>query len=122
MTARWMTDRQELAGKLRTINWNKMPRLGEGDAEVIAVTAGLGLLYDEAGALVIDVDSTISDVDDGRDSGASREEMESLREARDGAVEEFLSHVRAHLLPDVVAAEEAEAARIRREPLTGLGT
>ena len=123
MAVHWTTDRQLLTEKLRTVNWRKLPQVREDWPETIAETAGLDYSCgSETWDLGTDAQAAIVDVADGRDSGASREEMESLRETRDDALEEFLSHIRKYLLPDVVAAEDAEIARMCREPLTGLGS
>jgi hypothetical protein len=124
MSAQWMTTRDRVAEKLRPWEWiKKLPRLGEGDALVIARTAGFGEEADDFESdlygLIVEVDAAIGDLEAARDGG-DREEIDDARETRDGAVEEFLAEIRKRLLPDVVAAEEAETERIRAEPLPGL--
>lgn len=126
MAAAWMTDRAQLTEKLRTIDWRKLPRLAEGDAGVIAATAGLaeeaGDPDSELSGLVVAADAAINDVRDGKDCGADAEWMREYREIRDGAVEEFLSYVREALLPEVVAAEDAALEAELAKGLPGLGS
>jgi len=106
------------------INWRKLPRLTEGDAKVIASAAGFGEDITDPGSeicgLITDVDSAISDLGDARDGG-DRDYVTWARETRDDTVEAFLEVVRNRLMPDVVAAEEAEAAAGLAEFAAGLG-
>jgi hypothetical protein len=141
MSAQWMTNRDEIAEKLRPADWNqKLPRVpDDGDALVIARTVIAGMAevnvarfaagaaeeaegpYAVLSDLILDVDEAIDLLDSARDSG-DREEIHAARENLEGTTEEFLAEIRRRLLPDVVAAEEAEAEHWRAEPLTGLGS
>jgi hypothetical protein len=81
MSAQWMTNRDKIAEKLRPAKWNQqLPRLAdEGDALVIAKTAGFGeeaeddesQLYD----LILNVDCAINDLEAERDGG-DREQID----------------------------------------------
>jgi hypothetical protein len=97
----------------------KYPKLGEGDATAIVSAAGIDDLEDE----VIDIEAAITDHRINVDSGAGREELQDSRETCDGMIEEFITALRKRLLPEDVAAEEAQMERLYppvSDPLPGL--
>ena len=97
----------------------KYPKLGEGDAEAIIKAADIDDLEDE----VIDTEAAIADHRINVDSSAGREELQDSRETRDGMIEEFITALRKRLLPEDVAAEEAQMERLYppvSDPLPGL--
>ena len=97
----------------------KYPKLGEGDAETIVKAAGITNMEDE----VIDTEEAITDHRINLDSGAGREDLQESRETRDGSIEEFIGELRKRLLPEAVAAEEAQMERLYPAgPLPGLGS
>jgi hypothetical protein len=117
MTAAWMTGKARLAEKLRgkRYGWARMPSMGQGDAGMIAATAGISD-DEKITGLVIAVDQAIAEVDlydpeDIRDP----EEYRWARAARRYAIEEFLIEVRCRMLPELVAAEEEEDRREEAE-------
>jgi hypothetical protein len=117
--ARWMTDKAALIQKLRPpLHWRTLPRLGEGDAGAVAATAGLAE-DDLIDALADAVEDALGDLESARDA-EDREAARDAREALTDAVEEFLGEVRRRLLPEVAAAEDAEAEALRQLPLRGL--
>jgi hypothetical protein len=98
----------------------KFPKLGEGDATAIVSATGIDDLEDE----VIDTEAAITDHRINVDSDAGREELQDSRETRDGMIEEFIAELRKRLLPEEVAAEEAQMGRLYppvSDPLPGLG-
>jgi hypothetical protein len=97
----------------------KYPKLGGGDAEAIVKAADIDELEDE----VIDTEAAITDHRINVDSSAGREELQDSRETRDGMIEEFITELRKRLLPEDVAAEEAQMERLYppvSDPLPGL--
>ena len=100
----------------------KYPKLAAGDAVAIAAAAGLSEdegLEDAA----IAADDAVSTHQDNLDGGASGEDRRESREWRDDCVAEFIGELRKRLLPEAVAAEEAELDRLyprTDDPLPGL--
>jgi hypothetical protein len=97
----------------------KCPKLGEGDATAIVSAAGITDMEDE----VIDTEEAITDHRINLDSGAGREDLQESRETRDSSIEEFIGQLRKRLLPEAVAAEQAQMERLYppvSDPLPGL--
>jgi hypothetical protein len=102
MSKPWMMTRARVAEKLRWFDENHLPRLDEGDALLIAKAAGYGDEVEgdtDLGGLVEEADTAICDLEMAHDGG-NRDEIRDAPE------------IRKRLLPEVVAAEEAEASRI----------
>jgi hypothetical protein len=110
---RWGTTRESVTEWVRPFsNWKLHPKkLAEGDGETICKTAGIEDMDDE----VTTLDSAICDHQDNIDGGAGREERAASREDLDGAIEEFIDGLRKRLVPETVAAEEAELDRMLAE-------
>jgi hypothetical protein len=105
----WMTNRDLLAARVRSLR--EVPRLREGDAKVIAATAGTGpeSIWE---TLADDVEAALDDVRLGRrnrEDAARREEYEDFLRAR---TEGFLEAIARWMHRDIAEGDYAYAIEI----------